>query len=284
MRALVTGARGQLGGEFARRFAEDGTEHMALSHAELDITDLQRVREVVGRYRPDFIFNCAAYNAVDGAEEDWRGAFLVNGIGARNLAVAAGEAGSTLVHFSSDYVFDGTKKAPYSIADRPNPVNAYGLSKLLGEDSICRAGHPRYYLIRTSWVFGDGENSFVRKLLGWMKPGGPLSVVDDQVSSPTYAEDLMKGTLELVKTGSYGLYHMSNSGQCSRYEWAKFVAGATGWGGELRPARSADFPSPARRPAYSALDNFPLGETIGSGLPDWREATERFLGREGLLK
>jgi dTDP-4-dehydrorhamnose reductase len=282
MRALITGSGGQLGREFARRLSGDGTEYMALSHSELDITDLRKVTEVIRGYKPDFIFNCAAYNAVDKAEEDWKGAFLINGIGVRNLIVASKETGSTFVHFSSDYVFDGAKGAPYTIADRPGPINAYGLSKLLGEDSITRAGYQRYYLIRVSWVFGDGENSFVRKLMGWMKSSRSLRIVDDQVSCPSYTEDLVRGTLELIGTGSYGLYHMSNSGQCSRYEWARFVVEAMNWDGELLPAKSSDFPSPAKRPLYCALDNFPLQETAGFLLPDWREAAERFLKREGL--
>ncbi|MGD2079950.1 MAG: dTDP-4-dehydrorhamnose reductase [Nitrospirota bacterium] len=284
MRALVTGSGGQLGREFSRRLAEDCTEHLALSHEKLDISDLPKVREAVSGYKPDYIFNCAAYNAVDKAEEDWRSAFLANGIAVKNLLLASEESGSTLVHYSSDYVFDGAKGAPYTIADRPNPINSYGLSKLLGEDSVFRAGYPRYYLIRASWVFGEGESSFVGKLLGWMRSRRSLRIVDDQVSSPTYTEDLVRGTLELIKTESYGLYHMSNSGQCSRYDWAKFVVEAMNWGGELVPAKSSDYPSPAQRPAYSVLDNFPIGETIGFLLPDWREATERFLKRQGPIR
>jgi dTDP-4-dehydrorhamnose reductase len=284
MRALVTGSGGQLGREFARRFAEDGTEHMALSRQELDITDLLKVREVIKEYKPDFVFNCAAYNAVDKAEEDWRSAFLVNGIGAKNLLRASEENGSTLVHYSSDYVFDGAKEAPYTIADRTNPVNSYGQSKLLGEDCISRSGCSRYYLIRVSWVFGEGENSFVRKLLGWMKSSRSLRIVDDQVSSPAYTSDLVRGTLDLIKTGNHGLYHMSNSGQCSRYEWAKYIIEAINWEGEYIPAKSSDFPVSARRPTFSVLDNFPLEETIGYLMPHWREATERFLKRESLTQ
>lgn len=282
MRALITGAGGQLGREFVRKFSTASTEHVALSRADLDITDLQKVREVIRGYKPDFIFNCAAYNAVDKAEEDWRGAFLLNGIGVKNLIATSKETDSTLVHFSSDYVFDGKKGAPYTIADRPDPINAYGRSKLLGEYSITSAGYQRYYLIRVSWVFGDGENSFVRKLIGWMKSKRSLRIVNDQVSSPAYTEDIVRGTLELISAGSYGLYHMSNSGQCSRYDWAKFVVEAMNWDGELLPARTSDFPSPAKRPAHSVLDNFPLRETTGFLLPEWREATERFLKREGL--
>jgi dTDP-4-dehydrorhamnose reductase len=284
MRALVTGSEGQLGREFTRRFSVDGVEHTVLSRNELDITDLRKVRGVISEYKPDFVFNCAAYNAVDKAEEDWRSAFLVNGIGVKNLIIASEETSSTLVHYSSDYVFDGAKEAPYTIADRTNPINSYGQSKLLGEDAILRAGYPRYYLIRTSWVFGGGEQSFIGKLLGWMKSTKSLKIVDDQISSPSHTEDLVVGTLELITTESYGLYHMSNSEKCSRYEWAEFVLKVMNWDGELMPAKSSDFPNPARRPAYSVLDNFPLEETISFLLPDWREATERFLKREGLIK
>ena len=283
MRALITGSAGQLGGEFTRKFKEDGTEHMALSRKDLDITDLRGVREVVTEYEPDLIFNCSAYNAVDKAEDNWKEAFLTNGVGVKNLLVAASEAGATLVHFSSDYVFDGKKGEAYTIADRPDPINSYGKSKRTGEYSIFRAGYPKFYLLRVSWVFGEGENSFVNKLLGWMESNKSLKIVDDQVSSPTYTEDLVSGTLALIKTGRYGLYHMSNSGQCSRHEWAKFIAGAMNWDGEIMPAKSSDFPSPAKRPAYSVLDNFPIEETIGFRLPDWQDATERFLKKKGLV-
>lgn len=284
MRALVIGSGGQLGREFARKLSEDGTEHLALSRNELDIIDLPKVREVISKYKPNFVFNCAAYNAVDKAEDDWRRTFLVNGIGVKNLIIASEEVHSTLVHYSSDYVFDGIKDAPYTIADKPNPINSYGQSKLLGEDSIFQVGYPRYYLIRVSWVFGDGKNSFIRKLLGWMMSNRSLRIVEDQVSSPSYTEDLVKGTLELIKTESFGLYHMSNSGYCSRYEWAKFVVETVNWDGEIIPAKSSEFPNAARRPTYSVLDNFPIEETIGFLLPDWRLATERFLKKEGLIQ
>jgi len=283
MKALITGSRGQLAREFAKRFEKDGIEYIGFSHSELDISDIQKVREVVRKYRPDFIFNCAAYNAVDKAEEDYRSAFLTNGIGVKNLIIASNEIGSTLVHYSSDYVFSGTKQIPYSIADRPEPINSYGRSKLLGENFIFHLGYLKYYLIRTSWVFGEGENSFVEKLLGWMGKNKSLKIVNDQVSSPTYTEDLVNATLELIKTGSYGLYHISNSGQCSRYEWAKFIMEAINWSGEIIPAKSSDFLTPAPRPAYSVLDNFPLGETIGFMLPEWKEATERYLKRKELI-
>jgi dTDP-4-dehydrorhamnose reductase len=234
------------------------------------------VAECLEGERPDVVMNGSAYNDVDGAESDWQGAFLVNGIGVKNLALACRNVGAVLVHFSTDYVFDGQTDRPYTIGDMPNPVNTYGQSKLLGEEFLREHGD-RYYLIRTSWVFGSGVHSFPLKVCRWARERHTLRMVEDQVSSPTSATDLARATLLLIRTEQYGLYHVTNSGPASRYQWAEVILNAIGWDGSLEPARSDEFPSPARRPSYSVLDNFPLLMTIGETLPPWQEATERFL-------
>lgn len=284
MRFLITGAEGQLGSEFVRLLSVKDMEHTALSRRDLDITDLGRVREAVKRCRADFVINCAAYNDVDKAESDRNQAFLVNGLGVKNLLISSAETESTFLHFSTDYVFDGGKREPYSIADIPKPLNRYGMSKLLGENFITQLGYPRYYLMRTSWVFGDGRNSFITKLSGWMKDKDELNIVDDQVSTPTYAGDLAEAVLTLIQSGSYGLYHISNSGHCSRYEWARHIAEMTGWKGRVNPVKSGMFDSPAKRPEFSALDNFPLKEVTGRDLPSWQESVDRYLKISGLMK
>lgn len=277
MKFLITGANGQLAGEFIKLLSQKDITHIALSKERLDISNFNEVRKSVKEYKPNFIINCAAYNLVDKAEEEWEKAFLINGIGVKNLLLSSWEVNSVLIHFSTDYVFDGNKKEPYNIANIPNPINKYGISKLLGEKFILQLGYPRYYLIRVSWVFGDGKSSFIMKLLEWMKNTDELKMVDDEISSPTYTEDLTKAVLDLIKSESYGLYHITNSGYCSRYEWARFVTQRLNWNGRLKPIKSEEFNAPAKRPCFSVLDNFPLKETIGYSLSHWQEATEKFL-------
>jgi dTDP-4-dehydrorhamnose reductase len=276
MRVLVTGSGGQLAREVIKVSNTEGYDTTALERQSLDITDFSAVSKTISELKPDVVINCAAYNNVDGAEDDWESAFLVNGIGVKNLALACNANGSVLVHFSTDYVFDGDNKKPYTIADRPNPVSRYGKSKLLGEE-LLKNHAERYFLIRTSWVFGLGKFSFPKKVIEWASKNENLRIVDDQIASPSYTVDLAEALMKLIKTGNYGLYHMTNSGYCSRYEWAAFILKKINWQGRLEPAKSAEFNTPARRPEFSVLDNFPLAQTIGRLLPSWQDATERFL-------
>jgi dTDP-4-dehydrorhamnose reductase len=315
MRILITGANGQLGQDLqkecdrrkieyiatdfiarstsrvASRISDSYDELRATSHEQnpnlpicqsanllthLDITDIKSIRELVSSARPDAIINCAAYNAVDKAEEDWKNAFLVNAIGPKNLAITASESEIPLMHFSTDYVFDGKKGSPYFVWDRPTPLSNYGQSKLYGERLVSLFTN-RCFVVRLSWVFGAGNTNFVKKILEWSKEKDELKVVDDQISSPSYTVDLSRAIIDLLETGNYGIYHMTNTGHCSRYEWAKYILELTGWKGKMIPVKSAEFKTPAQRPELSALDGFPLKETIGYELPDWKDATERFI-------
>lgn len=279
MKFLVTGAKGQLAAEIIRTLKERAVEFIAPAEADLDITDAARVFEVIKGYGPDVVINCAAYNAVDAAEAEWRRAFMINGTGVRNLANASQKTGAVLVHFGTDFVFDGTKASPYTIVDSPNPLSKYGESKLLGEMYV-RDLTQRFFLIRLSWVFGSGEFSFPTKVLQWSSKNRKLRIVDDQTASPSYTGHLAKAVLDLIATGAFGVYHMTNAGHCSRYEWARYILEKTGWEGELEPAKSDEFNTPARRPAFTVLENFPLKETIGYELPAWQEATEEFLRKK----
>ncbi|HWQ66939.1 MAG TPA: dTDP-4-dehydrorhamnose reductase, partial [Methanospirillum sp.] len=209
MRVLVTGAHGQLGREICLRYEDKGCTVFSCGSQELDITRYQDVSFCVKDFQPDLIVNCAAYNAVDDAEIEWEQAFCVNGFGPKNLALAAIQVGADIVHFSTDYVFNGKQRRPYTIADRPDPISRYGESKLLGEQMILNHVH-RFYLIRTSWVFGSGNENFVDKVLDWSDKKSSITVVDDQVSSPTYTKDLAQATDNLVSSGQYGLYHITN--------------------------------------------------------------------------
>jgi len=294
MKILITGANGQLGQDLQKECDRRRIEYVAsdyiagpdsinpqiLSTANkllhLDITDLRAVREITDQTKPDAIINCAAYNAVDKAEEDWKNAFSVNAIGPKNLAITASKRGIPIMHFSTDYVFDGKKGSPYFVWDKPNPLSKYGESKLYGERLVSLFSN-RCFVVRLSWVFGAGNTNFVKKILEWSKEKDELKVVDDQISSPSYTVDLSGAIIDLLETGNYGIYHMTNTGYCSRYEWAKYILELTGWKGKIIPAESTEFKTAAQRPEFSALDGFPLKETIGYELPDWKDATERFL-------
>lgn len=278
MKYLIPGANGQLGYAFRSILSENGQDIFTFGKEDLDITDLQSVREKVERLKPDYVINCAAYNAVDKAEEDWEVAYLVNGIGPRNLAIVCNENDIPLVHYSTDYVFDGKKGSPYTIADEPNPLNQYGKSKLLGErfvQSLCN----KYLLIRTSWVFGPGgkkNSNFVEKVLSWAENTDNLKIVDDEISCPTYTFDLAEATINLLHRRAWGLYHITNSGSCSRYEWAKFILDITRWDGLCEKSTMNDFPSEAHRPHNSELGLMPMSLEI-SIQHSWQTKTMIFL-------
>lgn len=277
MKILITGADGQLGQSFSEELKKRKNNFLSLEKKDLDITEFSKFQKKIKEYNPDFVLNCAAYNDVDKAEEDWQNAFMVNGIAVKNLALLSRDIGFTLIHYSTDYVFDGEKKNSYTIADIPYPINKYGESKLLGEGFV-QDFAKKYYLIRLSSVFGDNpEASFPLKLLSWSKNKEELNIVEDQIFSPTFTKDVVKATLDLIKTKQYGLYHMTNSNYCSRYEWAKFILEKVNWAGKISSCKSKDFETLAERPKFSVLDNFPLKNVINYNLPSWQEATETFL-------
>ncbi len=272
---LITGANGQLGKEFQKFLSEKNREVLALDIQELDITDLEKTRKILKNIQAEYIINCAAYNDVDKAQEEWKKAFSVNAIGVRNLAIVAAETGVELVHFSSDYVFSGNRNVPYTIYDRPNPINKYGESKVLGERFLKELNN-KYYLVRTSWLFGDGEKNFLRKVLLWASSRQKIRVVDDEVSSPTCTSDLAKAVWDIIKIKAYGTYHITNS-SCSRYEWAELILKEINWQGVLERSKRQEFNLPAKRPDYTVLDNFGFKETTGYEMPSWQEATIRFI-------
>jgi dTDP-4-dehydrorhamnose reductase len=282
MHIVITGAGGQLGKDLVRLCNMMHFPVHAADSRQLDITDYQAVKRYLTEHQCDFLINCAAYTDVDQAEEDWKTAFRVNGLGVRNLVRAVNECGGVLVHYSTDYVFDGESNRPYTIADTPHPLNRYGESKLLGEQYV-RDLSKRYYLIRVSWLFGAGKTNFIKKIIEWSKTGKELRIVDDQVSSPTYTLDLAKATLDLIDSEMYGLYHITNSGFCSRYDWAFHILALLKWQGTLLPASSQEFPTPAKRPRFSVLDNFGSHEILGYSLPDWKDSTTRFIREEVTL-
>ena len=283
MKLLITGSNGQLGQDLQKACRTRRIDFCAGDVEEFDITDLELIREVVRRERPTAVVNCAAYNAVDRAETEFEAARRINALGPENLAIAAEEAGVPIMHFSTDFVFDGTKKAPYLVDDRPNPISRYGESKLQGERAV--ASHAtRFFIVRLSWVFGIAGINFPKKVLEWAQNRSAIKVVTDQVSCPSYTVDLVGPILDLLRLGAFGTYHLTNQGHCSRFEWARFVIGRARPEVAVEPAGADEFETTARRPAFSALDPAPLDEVLGRLPPDWQNATERFLKEMGVIR
>jgi dTDP-4-dehydrorhamnose reductase len=283
MKLLITGSKGQLGQDLQKACRTRRVDFCAGDVEEFDITDLELMREVVRRERPTAVVNCAAYNAVDQAETDFEAARRVNALGPRNLAIAAEEAGVPVMHFSTDFVFDGTKGAPYLVDDRPNPISRYGESKLQGEREVA-SNSTRFFIVRLSWVFGIAGINFPKKVLEWAQNRSAIKVVTDEVSSPSYTADLAGPILDLLRLGAFGTYHLTNQGHCSRFEWARFVIERARPEVAVEPAGGDEFETVARRPAFSALDPAPLEEVLGRLLPDWQNATERFLKEMGVIR
>ncbi|MHB8844620.1 MAG: dTDP-4-dehydrorhamnose reductase [Nitrospirota bacterium] len=283
MRYLITGKNGQLANAFAQRLAARSLEYLAPEESRCDITDPACIRELVGAYRPGVIINCAAYNLVDRAEQERDKAFAVNGAGPRILAEAARERGAFLVHFGSDYVFDGYKEnGLYREEDPTDPLNEYGRSKLAGEQAVREVLAARSLVLRLSWVFGEGNQNFIVKLLGWSRDQPFLKVACDEFSVPTWTETVVDVTLRALEQGLTGLYHCTNSGYCSRYEWAKAILRQQGIDRFIRPVSMDSFNLPAKRPKFSAMSSRTIAEILGRPIMEWDEAVAQFI-KKGTL-
>jgi dTDP-4-dehydrorhamnose reductase len=255
---------------------EGGYEALALSEQELDITDEGAVGKAVTDSHPDIVFNCAAYTNVDQAEKEQALADAVNGFAIRNLCLACREHEITLVHFSTDYVFDGTKKAPYTIHDVTNPINAYGRSKRLGERYITDM-LSQFYILRTSWLFGLSDKNFVETMLNLGKSQGRASVVTDEKGCPTWTKHLAQAAVELIDKDRCGVYHVTNSGGTSWFDFAAEIFQLSGIDVHMTRISAADLSRPAKRPANSILDPNPLPQVLGRQMPHWGEALEEYL-------
>ena len=273
MKMLVAGAGGQLGKELAEVLPARGHEVVVLSRAELDVADPEAVEEAVGDHAPGLVINAAAYTNVDGCETEGDLAYAVNALGPRNLAVSCEKHGVELLHVSTNYVFDGTEGRPYEPFDPPHPISAYGRGKLAGEEYVKHLSN-RWYLVRSAGVYGRGHN-FVRTMLRVGKERGSLKVKDDEYISPTYALDLAVAIAEIAESGLYGLYHVTASGSCSWYEFAREIFALADLDVEVAPVPGSEYPLPAARPANGVLSA--LG---GPVLRDWREALAEYLERE----
>jgi dTDP-4-dehydrorhamnose reductase len=282
MKYLVTGRNGQLAAAFIRRFESRSLDFTAPDESLLDITDADKTDACVAFARPDIILNCAAYNLVDKAEQEPDRAFSVNEAGPRNLAVAARKHHAMLVHYSSDYVFDGRKETGlYGEGDAPHPLNQYGMSKLAGESAV-RQVLDRSLILRLSWVFGTGKQNFIHKFLERARNSAHLQATCDEFSVPTYTETVVDVTLKALEHGATGLYHLTNSGFCSRYEWAKAILKEMGIRTFIRPVSMSSFNLPAQRPGFSAMSNGAIADRMGMDIPSWEEAVAAFL-RKGVI-
>ncbi len=277
MNILITGANGQLAEEFRRYFERTGTHRItALSKKELDISDFESVSEALSRSNPSIVINCAAYNLVDRAEDDRDAAFLVNATGVKNLAALCSKNKALLIHYSTDYVFDGTKENYYTEADSTYPLNVYGESKLSGERLLAEENDD-FLLFRVSWVFGKGTASFLYKLSEWAKDRDVLKIVCNQVSVPTYTNDIVKYTIAACDKGLRGVYHLTNGGYASRYEVARYYIKRLGLKRTVLPADPNFFNERARRPYFSAMSNLKLSKDLDMEIPEWTDAIDRFV-------
>ena len=274
MNILVTGAGGQLGREMIR--AVEGTSHRYFftTRQDLDIADTEAVRAMVQDNGIDLIVNCAAYTDVNRAESDRDTADLMNHVAVGGMATVMKERGGTLVHISTDYVFDGNACVPYRETDPTCPVSVYGETKLKGEQAIIDSGC-NYLIFRTSWLYSEWGKNFVKTMLGLFATKDRVNVVFDQVGTPTYAGDLAVAVAYIIEsgqTGKIGIYHYSNEGVCSWYDFAKRICELSGNVCEISPCHSDEFPSPVARPHYSVMDKTLVKTVFGLKIPHWNDS------------
>jgi len=274
VRVALTGSDGMLGSDIQRAFQKD-VDLIHFSRKDFDITDLDATVSGIREARPDFLIHSAAYTDVDGSETNPGMAFRVNGIGTRNIVMACEEIKCPVLYISTDYVFDGTKGTAYSEWDSPNPINVYGASKLLGEHYVMALTN-RFYIVRTSWLYGRGGKNFVDTIARLLSEQEEIQVVNDQIGSPTFTGDLAVKLKELLGRG-YGIYHITNSASCSWYEFGLEIARLKPGKAEIRPTTTEKFSRPAKRPSYSVLENSVLRIDGMGTLRHWKEALEEYL-------
>ena len=272
---MLTGAGGQLGLELAGVLPGRHHEVAALNRRGLDVADPEAVESAIDDHEPDTVINAAAYTNVDGCEEETDLAYSVNALGPRNLAQACERRGCALLHVSTNYVFDGRDGRPYEPFDPPNPISAYGRTKLAGEEHVMRLTN-RWYVVRSAGVYGRGHN-FVRTMLRVAGERDSLKVKDDEFISPTYARDLADGIAGIIEGGRFGLYHLTNAGSCSWYEFTREIFRLSGVETEVVPIPGSEYPLPAARPANGVLSSLGSPE-----LRHWREALADYLDREAV--
>ncbi len=275
MRVTLFGASGLLGHDLVPELSSEHDQLTALSIEDVDLRDHARVRDLIRDSRPEWILLLAAYTDVDGCESNRDLAFAVNCEGAVNVAEAAREAGSRLLFVSTDYVFDGSKRSPYETSDPRNPASVYGESKAQAEERLLEI-LPEVCITRTSWLFGHGGKCFPATILKLAATRPEIPVVNDQRGSPTYTCDLASALVQLCRASARGIVHVTNSGDCTWYDFAKEIVRASGPPAKVKPVTTAEFPRPARRPAYSVMSPASL-HANNIHMPDWQDALRRYL-------
>lgn len=288
MKILITGGKGQLGTElykcFERGYTELGTPDIlkenntvrAIDVDELDISNIGAVSDLFSAEKYDVVINCAAYTNVNKCETERAAAYKVNALGARNLAICSERIGAKLIHISTDYVFEGNSTKPYVEWDICNPQSVYGSTKYLGEEYI-KQFCSRYFIVRTAWLYGYYGNNFVKTMLRITKENGAAKVVNDQFGNPTNAADLAHHILKLVPTEEYGIYHGTGSGECSWFELTQKIVEFAGIDATVTPCTTEEYPTPAKRPSYSSLENMMFAVTVGDEFRNWQDALKCFL-------
>ncbi|MDW8327250.1 MAG: dTDP-4-dehydrorhamnose reductase [Anaerolineales bacterium] len=272
MRILITGKSGQL----ARALLARLPGAVGVGRPEVDITDAASVQAALDAHRPELVIHCAAMTDVDGAARDPQAAYRANGLGTQTVALAAERAGAALVYLSTNEVFDGNQRTPYTEFDTPSPINPYGWSKRAGEWFVQNLMR-RFYLVRTSWITGRGGRNFVHRILQLADERGRLRVVTDEIANPTFVDDLAEALVRLVATGHYGIYHLTNAGYCSRYDYALKILELSGRSHiPVEPITLAEFPRPSTPPKFSALANN-AAAALGITLRPWEVALAEFL-------
>lgn len=282
---LVTGCNGQLGRAVRKEYAKEDVTFINTDVTEgegvlaLDITDVDAVMDLVRTEKPDVIINCAAHTNVDLCEKQWDSAYRINAIGPRNLSIAATAVGAKMIHVSTDYVFEGNGARPYTEFDAPNPISAYGKTKLEGERFV-QAFADRYFILRTAWLYGEGKN-FVKTMLRLAETHDEVSVVEDQVGSPTSAVELARMIHYLEKTDNYGIFHATCEGDTNWADFAETIFRKAGKATKVRHVSSEEYaemnPASAKRPAYSILDNYMLRLTSDYRMADWQDALDEYM-------
>lgn len=284
MKVLATGGAGMLGAALKKIFDVPGVEYFPIDITEADITVPENIAAYVKNISPDIVINCAAFTDVDGCEVKKEIAFAVNGNGAGNVAGAAAAVGAPIIHISTDYVFDGTKTTPYVESDPVNPMGVYGASKLEGERAVV-AANPKYYILRTAWLYGAGGKNFVDTIAKLAEDREELSVVSDQMGSPTYTMHLaaaIKKVADCVLSNAApapGIFHVTGTDHCSWFEFAGAITKLRpGKLKSIKPVTTEEFGRPAPRPAYSVMSTEKIQNTFGVSMPHWLDALKEYLG------
>ena len=276
MRVLVTGVKGQLGHDVMDELAAKGIEGIGVDVEEMDITDADACQRVIKEAKPDAVIHCAAYTAVDAAEDNVELCRKGNADGTRNIAKVCKELDIKMMYISTDYVFNGQGERPWEPDDHREPLNVYGLTKYEGEIAV-EQNVEKFFTVRIAWVFGINGKNFIKTMLRLGKERGAVSVVDDQIGSPTYTYDLAKLLVEMIQTDRYGRYHATNEGLCSWYEFACEIFKQAGMDVKVSPVDSSSFPAKAKRPSNSRMSKEKLTENGFDRLPSWQDALGRYL-------